>query len=372
MSLHLGLDLLFLTGRAGGTETYTRELLAGMRRVSPDLRVTALVNRQTVAALPGWLDGAEVVGVPVDSGSRASWAVGELARVGRAAATAGVDVLHCPANFGPLSGSVPRVVTCHDLLHRRLPGLVPPAMRYAVRFLVDGAARRADVVVAVSEAAAADIRELLHVPADRVVVVPSGAPRLDADPVAPRLPQLLRRPSRPFVLSAGTGRPHKNLPRLIEALRLVPPGERPLLVLTGGPDVRATLEPVAVSHGVADDVMFAGWVDDGELAGLYRHATIYAAPSLFEGFGLPVLEAMTAGLAVACSDIPVLHEVAGPAADYFDPTDAASIAASLRRLLGDPARRTALQRAGTERAAQFTWDRAAEQTLAAYALALRR
>nr|WP_231135201.1 glycosyltransferase family 1 protein [Motilibacter deserti] len=376
--MHVGLDLLFVTGRAGGTETYVRELLTALRRLDPGLRFTGFCRPALQAAPPSWLAGVRLVPVDTALPGPLGWAAGEVVRLPRAVARAGVDVLHCPANFGPLTGEVPRVVTVHDLLHRRFPQLVPLPVRYGTRFLVDAAGRRADLVLTVSEASAADLQRYLGLPRERVVVTPPGAfhassPGGGVEPeesVGPDARALLGLPDRPYVLSVGTGRPHKNLPRLVEALAILPAGGRPLLVLTGG-GAQAELGPVARQHGVDGDVRYAGWVADDALEALYRGACAYVMPSLFEGFGLPVIEAMRRGVPVACSDIPVLREVAGDAAEYFDPMSAASIAAALRQVVDDPRLRGRLVEDGAARAAAYTWDRTAELTLAAYVRAAR-
>jgi glycosyltransferase involved in cell wall biosynthesis len=160
-------------------------------------------------------------------------------------------------------------------------------------------------------------------------------------------------------------RPHKNLPRLIEALAGI--DDRPVLVMPGYPTQHdAELRDLAARLGVADDVRLLGWVSDADLEGLYALADAFAFPTLFEGFGLPVLEAMARGVPVACSDLPVLREVAGDAAVMFDPRDVSAIRSAIVQVLSGGADTAA----GRERAARFTWERTAELTVASYERAL--
>jgi len=275
-----------------------------------------------------------------------------------------VDLLHSPANFAPVHSPVPFVVTVHDLLHRREPGLVAPLTRVAVRAFVDGAARRARRIITVSEASAADIVRFLGRDRRDIDVTPTAAGAVHAPDRSS-----LRPPTRPQVLSVGSRRPHKNLGVLLGALALIEPARRPTLVLPGE-GLGAELGGRVTELRLAADVVMPGWVSDDELERLYATSTAYLCPSLFEGFGLPVLEAMQRGVPVACSDIPVLREVAGDAAEYFDPRSEESAAAALATLTTDADRAASLVVLGRERASAFTWDRTAELTMQSYDRAL--
>jgi len=241
-----------------------------------------------------------------------------------------------------------------------------------MRVLVPLAVRRAHRVIVPSEATRADLARYTRVAAERVDVVPEGigqAPRGDGDGRAAR--ERLGAGDRPAVLSVSAKRPHKNLARLIGALALIPAERRPLLVLPGYPTPHEQeLREVAALRGVADDVRFLGWVSAAELDDLYAAADCFVFPSLHEGFGLPVLEAMARGVPVATSGRASLAEDAGDAALSFDPEDEASIAAAIEHLLADAALRERLAEAGRERSRGFTWERAAELTLESYRRAL--
>jgi glycosyltransferase involved in cell wall biosynthesis len=177
--------------------------------------------------------------------------------------------------------------------------------------------------------------------------------------------------ARQVLLSLSAKRPHKNLAALIGALARIPAERRPLLVLPGYPTWHeAELRERAASAGVADDVRFLGWVSGAELEGLWAIADAFVFPSLYEGFGLPVLEAMARAVPVACSNASSLPEVAGDAALLFDPHDESAIASAVECLLGDPVEAERLRRRGLNRAGQFTWERTAHLTLDSYYRAL--
>jgi glycosyltransferase involved in cell wall biosynthesis len=176
---------------------------------------------------------------------------------------------------------------------------------------------------------------------------------------------------RRVLLSLSAKRPHKNLLALIGALARLPAAERPVLVLAGYPTAHeAELRERAASEGLDADVRFPAWLSAEELEGLWALAEAFVFPSLYEGFGLPVLEAMARGVPVACSNASSLPEVAGEAALLFDPHDEAAIAEALQRLLGDRALREQLRSRGLDRVSEFTWERTARLTLASYRRAL--
>jgi glycosyltransferase involved in cell wall biosynthesis len=287
----------------------------------------------------------------------------------RIAGRTGVDLVHSLANTAPAWGRFRRVVTIHDLSHRLVPDAHLGVLGLGMRVLVSLAAYRSDRVIVDAASTRTDLRTLLRVPASKVDVVPLGLGRLRrSDPVGEtELRARLNAGDRPIVLCVAAKRPHKNLSRLLGALALIPASRRPLLVLPGYRTAHEDeLRERATALGVADDVRFLGWVDPDELEGLYASARCFVFPSLLEGFGLPVLEAMVRGLPVACSGRGSLGEVAGDAALRFDPEDEAAITAAIERLLTDGDEAERLRVAGLARAARFTWAATASGTLACY------
>ena len=367
--MHLGLDLLFLVpGASGGRETYARELTAAIRAQRDDLRVTAFINRETAAIGHGfWRDLADntVVLRGASALDRRRWAVGELVMLPRAAARERVEVLHSPANFAPLHGPFARVVTLHDIIFRRLPGTVSTPLRWGTEATVPPAARRAHRVITGSDAAREDIVAELKLRRELIDVIPHGIaapPEVPGAAVA-RMRARLDAGERPIALSVATDVPHKNLAVLVRGLAQLAPEERPVLVFAGFGTDSGELPGLVTELGLGHDVRVLGAVAPDDLEALYAEADLLVTATLYEGFGLPVLEAMARGVLVACSDLPVLREVAGDDAELLDPSDPASVAAAMRRLLSGDADLERRREAGYERAAGYTWASAATQTL---------
>jgi glycosyltransferase involved in cell wall biosynthesis len=310
--------------------------------------------------------------MPASPRSRPLWAWLETVVVPGAATRARVDVLHSPANFGPIGGGFAHVVTLHDMLFRRHPDLLTLPMRAGTELLLPPAARRAHGLITVSKASRDDIVRLLGISPDRVDVIPNGwsAPRTTGRGARAR--ELLGLDERPVALSVASDLPHKNLRVLLDGLALVPAGERPQLVLAGHGTDSGALPPRAQELGVERDTRLLGSVAEPMLEDLYAAAAMVIAPTRAEGFGLPVLEALGRGVVVACSDLPVLREVAGDFALWFQPGDAHSVAEALRRAAHEDAELERLRKAGREHAQQFSWQSAAEKTWETYERAHRR
>jgi glycosyltransferase involved in cell wall biosynthesis len=371
---HIALNLVYLVpGHTGGMETYARELLPRLAARS-ELRLTALINREAAEAGGPWSELPHAV-VPVNASNRVEWVRGEQQHVPRMADRAGADLVHSLGSTAPLYGHARRITTIHDLNYKLVPEAHFGLRALGMRVLVPASARRSHRIIAISESTRRDLAEHLHVPAAKVDVVPQGVtlPSGDAAPApAGELRARFGLGERRVVLSTSAKRPHKNLIRLIEALAGIPAERRPVLVIPGYPTPHeAELREAAARLGVADDVVFPSWVSQAELEGLYALADAFVFPSLYEGFGLPLLEAMARGVPVATSDRSSLPEVAGDAALAFDPEDVAAIRGAIERLLADADLRARLIAAGRERAAGFTWERTAELTAAAYWRAFR-
>ena len=376
--MHVGLNLLFLVpGETGGMEVAARELIPALLDAAPDgTRFTAFVNREAAAAGDGpWGELLPAVTVPVHARRRVQWVLGEQTLLPRLAGKAGVDLVHSLASTAPLHGRFHRVVTVHDLIYARFPEAHAGVRGIAMRALVPAAVRRTDRVIAISQSTRTDLIELLGTPAERIDVIPQGLGTAKREHALGErvLRERLELGERRVLLSVSAKRPHKNLLALIEAVAAIPAERRPLLVLPGYPTWHEhELRERARSVGLADDVLFLGWLSGEEIEGLWAIAEAFVFPSLYEGFGLPVLEAMARGVPVACSNASSLPEVAGDAALLFEPSDTRAIATAIARLLDDPALRERLRGLGLERARQFTWQRTARLTLATYARALGR
>jgi glycosyltransferase involved in cell wall biosynthesis len=372
---HVGLNLVFLVpGETGGMEVVARELIPALLQAAPQLRFTAFVNREAAAAGGGpWGELLPAVTVPVNARDRVQWVLGEQTLLPRLAARQGVGLLHSLASTAPLRGRFRRVVTVHDLIYERFPQAHTGVRDKGMKVLVPWAARRSNRVLVDSQSTRDDLITLTGVGADRIDVVPLGlgAPQRGAALGEREVRSRFELGERRVVLSLSAKRPHKNLLALIGALARIPAEDRPVLVLPGyRTDHERELRERARMLGMDRDIRFPGWVSAAELEGLWEVADVFVFPSLYEGFGLPVLEAMARGVPVACSNTSSLPEVAGDAALLFDPHDESAIADAVRRLLGDPDEAGRLRAHGRQRARLFTWKRTARLTVDSYARAL--
>jgi glycosyltransferase involved in cell wall biosynthesis len=280
------------------------------------------------------------------------------------------DLLFVPAHVLPLRHPTRSVVTVHDLGFRRYPWAHPPLARLYLELSTRWAARQATRLLAVSQATAADLRSHYGVPPEQIDVVYEGVDPVFRPTREPGLQAALRERhklgGKPYLLAVGTLQPRKNLRGLLQAYRLLLDRrlEAPTLVLAGrsGWGERA-LERSLEQLGLQQAVVRTGYIDDQDLTMLYSGALLYVQPSLYEGFGLTVLEAMACGTAVVASNSSSLPEVVGGAGVLVDATRPRQLVEAIESLLDSPARRAEFGAAGRRRAATFTWDRCARETL---------
>ncbi len=356
--LHVGLNLVFLIpGETGGMETAARETIPHLAAID-DLRLTLFVNREGAGTFGGI---AEEVVVPVNATSRIQWVRGEQQFIPRLAASRGCQVVHSLGSTAPLRGAFKRVTTIHDLNYRMVPDSHFGVRGLGMRALVPAAARRSDRIIVDAESTRNDLRDLLKVDPGKVDVVPLGVtPRTGEPTAAAELRAALDLPDGPLVLCPGAKRPHKNAHGVIEALGLME--DPPALVVTGySSPYEQRLRELADLRGV--NLRMPRYLDKAGLDGLYALASCVVVASFYEGFGLPVLEAMVRGVPVVCADRASLPEVAGEAAVLVDPEDPADIRRGIERALADP---EPLRASGRQRAAAFTWERTARLTAETY------
>jgi glycosyltransferase involved in cell wall biosynthesis len=374
--LHLGLNLLYVVpGETGGSEIYARQLVPELAALRPRQPVWVFASPELADELRRrpWCDGLRVVRLPVSGRTRVRRVAAEQTLLPAAAARAGVTVLHSLATTAPALVRARSVVTIHDLIYKRFPEAHQRLLTAGMSLLVPLAAHRATRIIAVSESVKEDIVRFLAVPAKKIDVVPHGP---GAEPYAApseeaTLRARLRLGDAPIVFSPSARRAHKNLDRLIDAFARVRSEPPPMLVIPGYETGHEfDLVERARSAGVEERVRLTGWLSQEDLEALYHAASCMAFPSLAEGFGLPVVEAMRRGTPVVCSDAPALLEVADGAALVVDPLSVDGLAAAITRLLGDGDLRAELARRGSERVDRLSWRRAAELTLASYERAL--
>ncbi len=382
MKLKVGFNLAYLVEDSGGSGTYARQLLPHLLRVEPELELTAWVGTTApdwIAHEP-WAQEVRWVRLPVP-GVGSPWHLWhELVGIGLDARRRRLELVHGLANLAPIvHPGIASVSTILDVIWIHYPEATGMRFRVVMGTLAPLVGRRATRIIAISQAAREDISRTLGLDYDKFDVAPLGIePPATGEPnqaEAQALRERLGLDARPIVLCVAAKRRHKNLHGLIRALGVIAgrsPSAPPLqLVLPGSPnEYEQELRALTRELGVQDSVRFPGWVSDQELEILYGLASCFVLPTLIEGFGLPVLEAMVRGVPVACSEIPALTEVAGDAAALFDPNEPESIAAAIERLIADPAYARELAERGRERCRQFSWERTARATLASYRRAL--
>lgn len=375
--MHVGLNLVYLVpGETGGMEMYAREFAPALVRAEPGLRITAFVNREAAERGLDLGPAVEQVGVPVHASNRVEWVRGEQMHLPRLGRRERIDVLHSLASTAPARGRFARVTTIHDLIYRRFPEAHFGLRTLGMRVLVPLAARRSHRIIAVSRSTAQDIEQFLGIAPEKIDVIPQGhgdPPHRPAEPEPePDVRSRWSLGARPVVLTLSAKRPVKNLLRLLEALAILPEERRPVVLMPGYPTpYEEELRRRTRELGLEDDVRMPGWIPDDQLEGLWRVASCFVFPSLYEGFGAPVLEAMRRGVPVACSDRSSLPEVAGDAARLFNPEHPAEIAAAIEELVVDESLRAELVRRGFEQADRFTWAETARRTIGVYERAMR-
>jgi len=363
-----------LEGRRTGVGNYVAQLLAGLEALDAGgagIELTLFANRdaQQGAGSPAGLPR------PYDRDRLPIRTLWMQLGLPRSIARLRPDLCHFPNHLAPVLRRIesPFVVTIHDMAVYRCPRYQPLKTTSIHRALIPAVARRASIVLTVSESARQDILEHLRLPEERVRVVYEGVHAAFHEAPSPSQVQALRARlglQCPYILNVGTLEPRKNHLGLIEAYeRLVRQQRVPHhLVLAGGRGWRnRALLARLTSSGLRDRIHLLGYVQDADLPALYHGADAFAFPSWYEGFGLPVLEAFTCGVPTLISSDPALREVAGLGnALIADPSCPEEMAGALHRLLSDGPLRAALRLRGIRRAREFSWERCARQTLEVY------
>jgi len=280
---------------------------------------------------------------------------------------AGADLYHSPYYLMPYRPGRPTVLTVYDLIPVLFPNHVSLRARFLFRWTTSLALRTAAAVVAISETTRQDLHSVFRLRPEKVTVIPlAAAPHFRMQP-AQEIERVLGKYSlsRRYALYLGTNKPHKNLQKLIEAWAAVQ-GDDAQLVLAGPWDPRYPEPTEMVARKGLETVRLLGPVAEQDLPGIYAGATVFVFPSLYEGFGLPVLEAMACGTAVICSNVSSLPEVAGGAARMVNPVSVGELAEAIGEVLGDEALRQDLRERGLAQARRFSWEQTSQSTLTRY------
>ena len=373
--MHIGLDCRTLLAHKTGDRTYALNLVRGLAELCscgelpPDWTFHLLLDEEDAEGIVPRASTFKTVVLPTPRGSGRLWTLWSLPRYAREANLGLVHVQY----LAPLSLPCPYLTTIHDVVWRALPHTFPRRDRLVMRALMPTTVRHARRVITGTQAARRDIARFLPVAKRRVIVTPYAIDPVFSQPVQPEEVARVRAKyglaDVPYLLSVGVLQPRKNVPRLIEAFQEFQRRH---------PDAPHKLAIVG-KHGWGDatlrlnspGIVTTGYVPDEELPALYAGAEVFCYPSLYEGFGLPVLEAMACGAPVLTSNVSCLPEVAGGAAHLVNPYSVTAIADGLEQLLGDLTLRDELRHKGQARAAQFTPQRQARATCEVYQSVLR-
>lgn len=362
------LNLLYLLpGVVGGTETYARSLIRAFSRQGDDNEYSVFLNRESAGldVTPG--ENFRRVICPINATNRAarySWEQGAMPLQLRRIKP---DLVHSLGYVIPLAARGPQVVTVHDVNYLGHKGWRTGIGRTAFRFFAERTVKRADRIIAVSRFSRDEIVRHMGVDPGKVSVVHSAGRE---DP--PRstngasTSEVVRNLKRPYIMAFSALSAHKNIPRLISAFGRISSIVPHDLVLVGHMPVKSAVRAEMEAAGGDERIHFTGYLPETDVTALLANASLFAFPSLYEGFGLPLLDAMNVGTPVVCSSAGALPEVAGDAALLFDPHSEDDIAHALKRGLLDTDLRAGLIERGHENARAFSWDRTARETLDIY------
>ncbi len=362
-----------MPGKVGGTEIYARELIHELAAELPDRDFVVFVVREAERPLidEGWPANVRLRVLPINGENKPMRAFAELFLLPWFARREGVKFMHSMGTTGAPFTAGTRVVTVHDLIFHHHPETFPGLAQKGLELLVPLGARRSQRVLADSQATKDDLIETYGIDGAKidVVLLGFGHSQSAAPTAAPAIRDRFNLGDSAVILCVASSLAHKNIPRLIDAYAATfgDDPERPVLVIAGHAGLgQDHLVEQVTTLGVGDSVRFTGWVANEDLEGLYVVADVFAYPTLREGFGMPVLEAMARGTAVVCSNTSSVPEVAGDAAVTFDPTDTSAIGAAIDRVLSDTALAEDLRRRGLERVKDFTWTASARATVGSY------
>lgn len=368
--MRIGLNLLYmLPGIVGGTETYAAGLLRGLSEIDTQDEFVIFVNMEGKDWPIMEVSNFSRVVCPVKATSRRQRYLFEQLRFPRLLAQHKIDVVHSLGYVTPFMAPCPSVVSILDIVYD-YPGAFPFLKKQLLKALVVASAQRADHIITISEASRRQIVSRLHVPSEKttVTLLATKAQKGGNDANWSGLSSKLGIRGN-YLLAFSSLSPSKNIPMLLRVFAQLRTEltEDVQLILVGHPPRRGLpLRELTDSLGLHESVVFTGYLSDSDLALVLRHATVFVFPSLYEGFGIPVLEAMEAGVPVACARVASLPEVAGNAALLFEPTSIEEMTNVLSSMLTDSDLRNNLVGEGYKNVRRFSWTDTARKTLQVY------
>lgn len=369
--MRIGINLLYmLPGVVGGTETYARELLNHLAAVDQVNTYDVFVNREAAAwPLPQQPNFKRVV-CPIWATRRSVRYAYEQLVLPLQLLKLRIDLVHSLGYVGPLFTPCTAILTLPDLnflVPRDITNMTATRGQ-TLAFFATQAARRARHVITLSEFSKSEIVKYVGIPAEKVtpILLGAGVGFADTPPADwERIARNYQLPPR-YVVAFGGGYPHKNIPRFIQAYAKIGADLSQPLVLIGRLATGLNVDELAAEAGIAGRVLWLNYLPRDHVKAILEHADLFVLPSLYEGFGITILEAQACHVAVACSRIASIPEVAGDGAVYFDPLSVDDMATVMRNCLLDEAKRAELRKKGFENFKRFSWDNTAQETMAIY------
>lgn len=367
--MRIGINLLYLIpGQVYGTRTYAVSLIRSLAEIDRENEYYVFVNQESRELDLTDASNVHRVVCGFYAKRRAIRCVWEQAILPIQLYSYGIEVVHSLGYVGPLLPPCSSVVTIPDLNYIALKNTLPAGKRVILQLFSMQAARRADHVITISNFSKREISQVLNLNLDRITVTHLGARRDGNTKSLNNWADVRGRYgiNEPYVVAFGGGTLHKNIPRLIQAFAIVRETFPHGLVLIGQIPSNVDLSAESMDKSMRDRITTTGYVPGAHIQPLLSHADLFVLPSLYEGFGLPVVEAQQAGVAVSCSSAGSLPEVGGEGAVYFDPTSVESIAETIKHCLADADLRSQLILKGQENVKRFSWEKTARETLSVY------
>ena len=375
--MKIGINALFIRpGWHGGTEVYLRNLLRNLLAVGPEHEFFLFTNKENHDTFSFARPNIKKVLIPIRASIKPLRVLMEQTALPYQASILGLDVIHGPGYTTPAVGLCPRVVTIHDLQYRYYPEVYPRGQYLFFKTFIPLSAKTSTAIITDANSTKMDLEKMLSIPSEKVTVVHLAPDPRFAQPVSPNVMQAVRKeyqlPDK-YILTVSSFRPQKNTLRLIEAYsQLRKRRVKHKLVLVGRKlspysDVQQLIQRLELEN----EVIVTEYVSDEKLPAIYAGADLFVFPSFFEGFGIPVLEAMACGLPVVLSNVASLPEAGGEAGYYVDPYSVDEIAEAMHNVLTQPALRESLSRKSQAHAKNFSWERVARETMQIYQNAVK-
>jgi glycosyltransferase involved in cell wall biosynthesis len=367
--LHIGINALYLLpGKVGGAETYTRNLVKWLLAVDPHNTYSIFINEESAGIFESLAPGITVVPCPIKATRRPIRILWEQCVLPFQVRSRKIDILLSTGLTSPIFCPAISILVLYDLQHVNQPQNFSRLYLLFLKSIIYSSAKSADGILTISNHVKNDIVNFYHVQPEHIEVSYLGVDRelfrVDRQPLPSAIREKYRLPER-YLLYAAASLPHKNHARLFAALQYakkqIP--ELKLLLIGARDKGEDTLAKEIRRLGLEEDVILLGWIPFEDVPAIYQGCEAFVFPTLHEGFGLPVIEAMACGVPVICSRIEPLIEVAGDAALFVDPLDSEGMAKTIVSLLNDPMARTELVHKGYRRAQEFTWEATARKTL---------